>query len=349
MNVVLIYALVILIIFSFFKMIRIVPEADTYIVEQFGKYKRTLGSGLHLIIPFIQKIAYKVELREQVIDVEPQICITSDNVQVSVDGILYLKVMDPEKASYGIDAYRYASAQMAKTTMRSEIGKLELDKTFSERDQINEAIVKAVDEASDPWGIKVTRYEIKDITPTETIEKAMEQQMRAEREKRAEILTSDGEKTARINVSKGERQYAINVSEGDRQKRINEAEGRAQGVEITSEATAEGLRIIAEALRQPKGKNAMSLRLAEQYINQFGHILEETDTSVLPIEAAQLKSIIEAAGPVFQQGGGSGGSGGSGGAQSGSSAGGAQSGGSSGRTAQSGGSSAAHRQQGGAR
>jgi regulator of protease activity HflC (stomatin/prohibitin superfamily) len=268
---------------------------------------------------------------------------------VSVDGILYLKVMDPEKASYGIDAYRYASAQMAKTTMRSEIGKLELDKTFSERDQINEAIVKAVDEASDPWGIKVTRYEIKDITPTETIEKAMEQQMRAEREKRAEILTSDGEKTARINVSKGERQYAINVSEGDRQKRINEAEGRAQGVEITSEATAEGLRIIAEALRQPKGKNAMSLRLAEQYINQFGHILEETDTSVLPIEAAQLKSIIEAAGPVFQQGGGSGGSGGSGGAQSGSSAGGAQSGGSSGRTAQSGGSSAAHRQQGGAR
>jgi regulator of protease activity HflC (stomatin/prohibitin superfamily) len=308
MNVILIYALVLLIIFTFFKMIRIVPEADTFIVEQFGKYKRTLGSGLHLIIPFVQKIAYKVELREQVIDVEPQICITSDNVQVSVDGILYLKVMDPEKASYGIDAYRYATAQLAKTTMRSEIGKLELDNTFSERDQINEAIVKAVDEASDPWGIKVTRYEIKDITPTETIEKAMEQQMRAEREKRAEILTSDGEKSARINVSKGERQYAINVSEGNRQKRINEAEGRAQAVEITSEATAEGLRIIAQALRQPKGKNAMSLRLAEQYINQFGHILEQTDTSVLPLEAAQLKSLIEAAGPFIhpesQDGGG---------------------------------------------
>ena len=301
MNIILIYALVLLVIVIFFKMIRIVPEADTYVVEQFGKYKRTLGSGLHLVIPFVQKIAYKVELREQVIDVEPQICITSDNVQVSVDGILYLKVMDSEKASYGIDDYRYATAQLAKTTMRSEIGKLELDKTFSERDEINEAIVKAVDEASDPWGIKVTRYEIRDITPTDTIEKAMEQQMRAEREKRAEILSSDGEKTARINVSKGQRQYAINVSEGDRQRRINEAEGRAQGVEITSEATAEGLRIIAEALRLPKGRNAMSLRLAEQYINQFGHILETAETSVLPLEAAQLRSIVEAAGPFFEK------------------------------------------------
>ena len=307
MNVILIYALVILLIIVFFKMIRIVPEADTFVVEQFGKYKRTLGSGLHLVIPFVQKIAYKIELREQVIDVEPQICITSDNVQVSVDGILYLKVMDPEKASYGIDDYRYATAQMAKTTMRSEIGKLELDKTFSERDSLNEAIVRAVDEASDPWGIKVTRYEIKDITPTETIEKAMEQQMRAEREKRAEILSSDGEKTARINVSKGERQYAINVSEGERQRRINEAEGRSKAVEITSEATAEGLQIIAEAMNKPKGANAMSLRLAEQYINQFGHILETADVSVLPLEAAQLKSIVEAAGPFFEGSQGSGG------------------------------------------
>ncbi|MFP4180411.1 MAG: SPFH domain-containing protein [Spirochaetaceae bacterium] len=301
MNVILVYALVLLMIIVFFKMIRIVPEADTYVIEQFGKYKRTLGSGLHLVVPFVQKVAYKVELREQVIDVEPQVCITSDNVQVSVDGILYLRVMDSEKASYGIEDYRYATAQLAKTTMRSEIGKLELDKTFSERDEINESIVKAVDEASDPWGIKVTRYEIKDITPTDTIQKAMEQQMRAEREKRAEILSSDGEKTARINVSKGQRQYAINVSEGDRQRRINEAEGRAQGVEITSEATAEGLRIIAEALRHRKGKNAMSLRLAEQYINQFGHILDTADTSVLPLEAAQLKSIIEAAGPFFEK------------------------------------------------
>lgn len=304
MNVVLVYALVILTIIVFFKMIRIVPEADTYVVEQFGKYKRTLGSGLHLVVPFVQKIAYKVELREQVIDVEPQICITSDNVQVSVDGILYLKVMDSEKASYGIDDYRYATAQLAKTTMRSEIGKLELDKTFSERDEINEAIVKAVDDASDPWGIKVTRYEIKDITPTETIEKAMEQQMRAEREKRAEILSSDGEKTARINVSKGERQYAINLSEGERQRNINEAEGRAQGVEITSKATAEGLEIIAEAMQHRKGKNAMSLRLAEQYINQFGHILDTADISVLPLEEAGLKSIIEAAGPIFKTEGG---------------------------------------------
>jgi regulator of protease activity HflC (stomatin/prohibitin superfamily) len=297
MNVIIVYVIVALVIFLFFKLIQIVSEAETYIIEQFGKYKHTLGSGLHLVIPIIQKVAYKVELREQVIDVEPQICITSDNVQVSVDGILYLKVVDPVKASYGIDDYRFATAQLAKTTMRSEIGKLELDKTFSERDSLNDAIVKAIDEASDPWGIKVTRYEIKDITPTEGVEKAMEQQMRAEREKRAEVLSSEGEKEARINVSKGERQNAINLSEGERQRRINVAEGRARAIEITSQATAEGLQRIAEALNLPKGKSAMSLRLAEQYVTQFGAILRQVDTSVLPVEVAQLKSLVEAVRP----------------------------------------------------
>jgi regulator of protease activity HflC (stomatin/prohibitin superfamily) len=297
MNVVFAYLLAFLVIVVFFKLIRIVPEQEAYVIEKFGKYQTTLGSGLHLIIPFIQQVAYKHILKEEVLDVDPQVCITSDNVQVTVDGLLYLRVMDPEKASYGIDNYRYATAQLAKTTMRSEIGKLELDRTFSERDEINDAIVKALDEASDPWGIKVTRYEIKDISPTETIEKAMEQQMRAEREKRAGILASEGEKSARINISKGERQSSINLSKGERQKRINESEGRARAIEITSEATAEGLTLVAEALKLPKGKSAMSLRLAEQYIEQFGSIIETAETSVLPDDLARLKSLIDTVTP----------------------------------------------------
>ena len=297
MNVVFAYLLAFLVIIIFFKLIRIVPEQEAYVIEKFGKYQTTLGSGLHLIIPFIQQVAYKHILKEEVLDVDPQVCITSDNVQVTVDGLLYLRVMDPEKASYGIDNYRYATAQLAKTTMRSEIGKLELDRTFSERDEINDAIVKALDEASDPWGIKVTRYEIKDISPTETIEKAMEQQMRAEREKRAGILASEGEKSARINISKGERQSSINLSKGERQKRINESEGRARAIEITSEATAEGLTLVAEALKLPKGKSAMSLRLAEQYIEQFGSIIETAETSVLPDDLARLKSLIDTVTP----------------------------------------------------
>lgn len=299
MNVVFAYLLAFLVIVVFFKLIRIVPEQEAYVIERFGKYQTSLGSGLHLIIPFVQQVAYKHILKEEVLDVDPQVCITSDNVQVTVDGLLYLRVMDPEKASYGIDNYRYATAQLAKTTMRSEIGKLELDRTFSERDEINDAIVKALDEASDPWGIKVTRYEIKDISPTETIEKAMEQQMRAEREKRAGILASEGEKSARINISKGERQSSINLSKGERQKRINESEGRARAIEIISEATAEGLTLVAEALKLPKGKAAMSLRLAEQYIEQFGSIIETAETSVLPDDLARLKSLIDTVTPTL--------------------------------------------------
>lgn len=297
MDVVLAYILAILVIVIFFKLIRIVPEQEVFIIEQFGKYKKSLGSGLHLVIPFVQRVAYKHILKEEVIDVEPQVCITADNVQVTVDGLLYLRVMDPEKASYGIDNYRFATAQLAKTTMRSEIGKLDLDRSFSERDEINDAIVKAVDEASDPWGIKVTRYEIKDISPTDNIEQAMEQQMRAEREKRAEILASEGEKNSRINISEGDREASINLSKGERQKRINEAEGRAQAIEITSEATAEGLRLIADALKLPKGKAAMGLRLAEQYIDTFGKMLETSDTTVLPDDLARLKALVDTVTP----------------------------------------------------
>jgi len=292
-NIFLTYLLAFIVIIIFFKLIRIVPEKQSYVIEQFGKYSKTLVAGLHLVIPFIQRVAYKHTLKEEVIDVEPQVCITNDNVQVTVDGILYIKVIDPVKASYGIENYRFATAQLAKTTMRSEIGKLELDRAFSERDEVNDNIVKAVDEASDPWGIKVTRYEIKDIYPTPTIEHAMEQQMRAEREKRAEILSSEGEKESRINISRGQRQEAINISKGERQRMINTSEGRSHAIEIVSIATAEGLKDIAAALQLPKGRTAMSVRLAEQYVEKFGEILKGTETSVLPSGIANLKGMLD--------------------------------------------------------
>ena len=282
-----------LFIFIFFRLLRIVPEQEAWVIEQLGKYRKTLGPGLHLVVPLLQRVAYKHSLKEEVIDVAPQICITQDNVQVTVDGILYFRVMDPVKASYGIENYRYATAQLAQTTMRSEIGQIELDRSFSERDTINDAIVQSVDEASDPWGIKVTRYEIKDIAPPDTVLEAMERQMRAEREKRAEVLKSEGEKTARINISKGEREEAINFSKGDRQRRINEAEGRGSAIEITAGATADGIRMIAGAIQTAKGREAMNLRIAEQFIARFGEILDSAETAVLPAEVAQIRSFLQ--------------------------------------------------------
>ncbi len=277
----------------FFKLLRIVPEQEAWIVENFGKFRATLGPGFHLVIPIVQKIAYKQIIKEEVIDVPPQVCITKDNVQVEVDGLLYLRVVDPVKAAYGIDNYRFGTAQLAQTTMRSEIGKISLDNTFSERDLINRAIVKAVDEASDPWGIKITRYEIRDITPTETILKAMEQQVRAEREKRADILTSEGERDSRINLSRGERAEAINLSKGERQKRINLSDGKARAIEIIAEATAEGLKTVASAIRVPKGERALSMRIADQYIEQLGEILSTADTTVLPHDLAQIRGMLQ--------------------------------------------------------
>jgi regulator of protease activity HflC (stomatin/prohibitin superfamily) len=286
-------AILVLFFIVFFKLIRIVPEQEAWIVEQFGKHKRTLGPGLHLVIPVIQKVAYQNVLKEEVIDVPPQVCITRDNAQVEVDGILYIQVVDPFKASYGIDNYRFATAQLAQTTMRSEIGKIDLDNTFSERDSINDAIVRSVDQASEPWGIKVTRYEIKDITPTESALQAMEQLVIAEREKRAAILESEGTRESGINRSKGRRQHQINISEGERQKRINESEGRAKAIEIVSEATADGIVEVAKAIQLPKGKQAVSLRIAEQFIKELGDILESAETQVLPFDIAHIKSLYE--------------------------------------------------------
>lgn len=284
--------LLVLFFVIFFKMIRIVPEQESWVVEFFGKFQRALGPGFHLVIPFIQRVSYKQILKEEVIDVPPQVCITKDNVQVTVDGILYLKVIDPVKASYGIDNYRYATRQLAQTTMRSEIGKIDLDNSFSERVRINEAIVQAVDEASDPWGIKVTRYEIKDIAPTQTVAEALEQQVRAEREKRAEILESEGERESRINVSQGNREESINLSQGERQKRINEAEGRAEAMEILATATAEGIKEVANAINAPNGDRAVKLRIAEQFIEKLRQVLVSAETTVMPHDLAQIQGMV---------------------------------------------------------
>jgi len=282
----------------FWKTFIIVEMREEVIQERLGKYKATLEPGLHFLIPFVDRPAYRQEMREQVIDVPSQRCITRDNIEVEVDGLVYLKVMDSYKASYGINDYRLAAINLAQTTMRSEVGKITLDDTFSERDKMNEAIVREIDKASDPWGIKVMRYEIKDIEPSNEVVLTMEQQMEAERDKRAEITESTGDRDARVNVSEGERQEAILRSEGDKQKRINEAKGRAREVELLAGATARGTERIAKAIAQPGGSLAVKARLVEQYIDDLGEILDEADVSVLPVEAANLKTFFEGASAV---------------------------------------------------
>ncbi len=279
--------------------IRVIPQRSAYIVERLGKYKGTLLAGFQFIIPFVDKIRYKHTLKEQAIDVASQVCITKDNIAVEVDGILYLQVVDPMKASYGIDHYRFASIQIAQTTMRSVIGKLELDKTFEERDLINTSIVEAVDKASDPWGVKVTRYEVKNITPPQSIKDAMEKQMRAEREKRATIAESEGEKQAKINVAEGHKQELIKQSEGEMQKRINEAAGRASEIEQVASATAKGLRSIAHAIGEENGMNAVNLRIAEQYLTEFGKLAGENNTMILPGNLTDIAGIVATATKVF--------------------------------------------------
>ena len=282
-------------------MVKIVPQRTAIIVERLGKYKATYTAGFQILIPFIDKIRYRHTLKEQAIDVAPQTCITRDNIAVEVDGILYLQVLDPQKASYGIDNYRFASIQIAQTTMRSVIGKLELDKTFEERETINSAIVDAVDKASDPWGIKVTRYEVKNISPPQSIRDAMEKQMRAEREKRAIIAESEGTKQAKVNVAEGEKQELIKKSEGEMQRRINEAAGRASEIEQVAEATAKGLRAIASAISDENGINAVNLRIAEQYLTEFGKMAKQNNTMIIPSNMSDIASIIATATSVVKK------------------------------------------------
>lgn len=284
----------------FFKTIRIVPQKVAFIIERLGKYSTTLEAGFHVLIPFLDKVAYKHTLKEQAIDVDPQSCITGDNIAVEVDGILYMQVVDPKKASYGIDNYQFASTQLAQTTMRSVIGKLDLDRTFEERETINSVIVDAVDKASDPWGVKVTRYEVKNIVPPQSIKDAMEKQMRAEREKRATIAESEGDRQAKINRAEGDRQEAIARSEGEKQKRINEAEGRAEEIKKVANATAHGIREIALAINEKGGINAVNLRIAEQYLNEFGKLAKTNNSIIIPSNLSDIAGMIAAAASVIK-------------------------------------------------
>ncbi|MFA5818395.1 MAG: stomatin-like protein [Bacteroidales bacterium] len=282
-------------------MIKIVPQRTAIIVERLGKYRATFTAGFQVLIPFIDKVRYRHTLKEQAIDVAPQICITRDNIAVEVDGILYLQVLDPQKASYGIDNYRFASIQIAQTTMRSVIGKLELDRTFEERETINVSIVEAVDKASEPWGVKVSRYEVKNISPPQSIKDAMEKQMRAEREKRAVIAESEGTKQAKINNAEGDKQELIKKSEGEMQKRINEAAGRASEIEQLAKATANGLRAISSAISEENGLNAVNLRIAEQYLMEFGKLAKINNTLIIPSNLTDIAGIIATATSVFNE------------------------------------------------
>ncbi|MGI2261367.1 SPFH domain-containing protein [Shewanella sp. GXUN23E] len=286
------------VLFLIYKLLLIVPMREVAVVERLGKFRATLQPGFHFLIPFVDRVAYRHDTREEVLDVPPQSCISKDNTQLAVDGLVYLKVMDGQLASYGIEDYRMAAVNLAQTTMRSEIGKLTLSETFSEREKLNESIVREIDKASDPWGIKVLRYEIKNITPSHHVIHTLEKQMEAERRKRAEITLASAEKAAMINLSEGERQEAINISEGQKQKRINEAKGTAQEIAIVARAQAQGMAMVAQALAAKGGTDAMNMQLKEQFIDQLGKVLEKADVSVVPAELAKLEGFFAGMGEV---------------------------------------------------
>lgn len=279
----------------------VVPQQSAYVVERLGRYSRTLDAGLHILVPFVDAIRYKHSLKEIAIDIPEQICITKDNVQVGVDGVLYLKVLNPERASYGITDYKFAIVQLAQTTLRSEVGKIDLDRTFEERTYINTAVVSELDKATEPWGVKVLRYEIKNIAPPADILAAMEKQMRAEREKRAMVLTSEGQRDAAINTAEGEKQQVIKASEARKQQQINEAEGQAAAILTVADATAEGIRRVAEAIQAPGGYEAVQLRVAEQYITQFGKLAQEGNTLIVPATLTDVASMISVAMNVIRK------------------------------------------------
>jgi len=279
----------------------VVPQRNEYVVERLGKYRTTFGAGFHFLIPFIDRIAYKRSLKEEPVDIPAQTCITADNVTMEVDGILYLQVMNARQSAYGIDNYHFAASQLAQTSLRSAIGKISLDNTFEAREALNRQVVEALDEAAQNWGIKVLRYEIKDLEPPRSVLEAMEKQMRAEREKRAEIARSEGEKQALINRAAGERAEAIALSEGEKMKRINEAEGRAQEILKVAEATAEGIRKVGEALAAPGGHEAANLDVAKKYLDQFGKLAKENNTMILPGNLTDVSSMVATAMTTLKQ------------------------------------------------
>ncbi len=291
-NLIVALAVVFVAIIILLKTAIVVPQQNGYVVERLGKFSRTLRAGFHILIPFIERIAYKHSLKEQAADIAEQVCITKDNVQVGVDGVLYMQVLDPGRASYGIGNYMFAISQLAQTTLRSEIGKIDLDRTFEERSTINQNVVAELDKASDPWGVKVLRYEIKNINPPQDVLGAMEKQMRAEREKRAVILNSEGERDAKINQAEGEKQRVIKESEAVKTQQINEAQGEAEAILAVATATAEGLRRVANAVVAQGGAEAMQLRIAEQYISQFGNLAKTGNTFVVPANLGDLTSMM---------------------------------------------------------
>ncbi len=285
-------AVVLVIVIILSKTAVIVPQQNAFVVEKLGKFSRKLDAGFHILIPFLERVAYKHTLKEQAIDIPEQICITNDNVQVGVDGVLYMQVLDPARASYGIGNYMFAISQLAQTTLRSEIGQIDLDRTFEERNAINANVVSELDKASDPWGVKVLRYEIKNINPPHDVLSAMEKQMRAEREKRAVILTSEGVRDAKVNEAEGEKQRVIKESEAAKMQQINEAQGEAEAILAVATATAEGLKKVADAVIAQGGAEAMQLRIAEQYIGEFGNLAKAGNTFVVPANLADLTSMM---------------------------------------------------------
>lgn len=288
------FIFVILVIVTLAKTAQIVPQRSAYVVERLGKYRKTLEAGFHILIPFVDRVAYKHTLKEEAIDVPSQACVTRDNIQVVVNGVIYLQVIDPKQSSYGITDYRYAAMQLAQTTLRSVIGRIDLDKTFEERDAINHQVVDALDIAAQPWGVKVLRYEIADIELPHTILDALEKQMRAERERRAVVAKSEGERQEKINVSEGIKQETINLSEAEKIRQINEAEGRAEEIKLVAQATADGIRMVAEAINNEGGQDAVALRVAEQYVREFGKLAKENNTMILPAELSNIGAAVAA-------------------------------------------------------
>ena len=300
-------SLIVAVVVVFFAMImisrtaRVVPQQNAWVVERLGKFDRTLQAGFHILVPFLETVRYKHSLKEVALDVPEQVCITRDNVQVAVDGVLYIKIMNPERASYGISDYNYAISQLAQTNLRSEIGKIDLDRTFEERTNINSMVVSEVDKASEAWGVKVLRYEIKNITPPKDVLAAMEKQMRAEREKRATVLQSEGQRDANINSAEGDKQQVIKASEAKKQQNINEAEGQAAAILSVATATAEGIRRVAEAMKVSGGYEAVQMRIAEEYIKQFGLLAKAGTSMIVPANVADITSMIAMATNVLKQ------------------------------------------------
>ena len=290
-----------IVVIAIFKGARVVPQRNAYVVERLGKYSRTLDAGFHVLIPFLDSVVARHSLKEQVIDVPSQMCITRDNIAIEIDGVLFLQVLDPAKATYGVTNYFMAASQLAQTTLRSEIGKMDLDRTFEERDSINANIVDALDKACEPWGVKVMRYEISNINPPQSVKDALEKQMRAERERRAQVAMSEGDREARINVAEGHKQEAIKQSEAIKIRQINEAEGKAREIELLAQATAQGIALIAQAINTPGGKDAVSLRVAEQYVTEFGRLAQHTNTMIIPSNLGDIGGVVASLGTLLER------------------------------------------------